>query len=54
MGHDDIDLDSVSTEEVTAILDYLHVVLEAVYTHQMKVDKFAQKTKELRNAAKSK
>ena len=46
-GHDDIDTGTFATQEVGDILDYLGLVLEAVYTHQARVNRFVSRTKEL-------
>ena len=48
-GHDDIDTDTFNSQEVSDILDYLATVLEAVYTHQARVDKFVSRTKDLKS-----
>ena len=48
-GHDDIDVDTFDAQEVEDILDYLATALEAVYTHQARVDQYVRRTKELRN-----
>ena len=48
-GHDDIDVDTFDAQEVEDILDYLATALEAVYTHQARVDKYVRRTKELGN-----
>ena len=48
-GHDDIDTDTFDAQEVEDILDYLATALEAVYTHQARVDQYVRRTKELRN-----
>ena len=48
-GHDDIDVDTFDDQEVEDILDYLGTALEAVYTHQARVDKYVQRTKELQD-----
>ena len=48
-GHDDIDVDTFDDQEVEDILDYLGTALEAVYTHQARVDKYVQRTKELKD-----
>ena len=47
-GHDDIATDAIDEEEVKDIINYLGTVLEAVYTHQAKVDGYVAKTKELK------
>ena len=46
-GHDDIDVEAFDAQEVEDILDYLATALEAAYTHQARVDKFAGRTKQL-------
>ena len=46
-AHDDIDTGTFDAQEVGDILDYLRLVLESVYTHQARVDKFVSRTKEL-------
>ena len=46
-GHEDIDTGTFTAREVGDILDYLGVVLEAVYTHQALVNKFVSRTREL-------
>ena len=48
-GHDNIDVDTFDDQEVEDILDYLGTALEAVYTHQARVDKYVQRTKELQD-----
>ena len=48
-GHDDIEVDTFDGQEVEDILDYLGTALEAVYTHQARVDKYVQRTKELQD-----
>ena len=48
-GHDDIDVDTFDDQEVEDILDYLGTALEAIYTHQARVDKYVQRTKELQD-----
>ena len=48
-GHDDIGVDTFDDQEVEDILDYLGTALEAVYTHQARVDKYVQRTKELKD-----
>ncbi len=48
-GHEDIDVDTFDSQEVEDILDYLATALEAVYTHQARVDKYVRRTKELGN-----
>ena len=47
-GHDDIDVDTFGSQEVEDILDYLATAFEAVYTHQTRVDRYVQRTKELK------
>ena len=47
-GHDDIEVDEFSSQEVEDILDYLGTALESAYTHQARVDKFVSRTKELK------
>ena len=48
-GHDDIEVATFSDQEVEDILDYLATVLEAVYTHPARVDKYVRRTQELRD-----
>ena len=48
-GHDDIEVDTFSDQEVKDILDYLATVLEAVYTHQARVDEYVRRTQELKD-----
>ena len=48
-GHDDIGVDTFDDREVEDILDYLGTALEAVYTHQARVDEYVQRTKELKD-----
>ena len=48
-GHDDIGVDTFDDQEVEDILDYLGTALEAVYTHQARVDKYVQRTKEFKD-----
>ena len=52
-GHDDIDVDTFDDQEVEDILDYLGTALEAVYTHQARVDKYVQRTKALKDQTDS-
>lgn len=47
-GHDDIDTETFDAQEVEDILDYLATALEAVYTHQARVDAYVRRTKELK------
>ena len=48
VGHDDVPVDALDEKDVEDILDYLATMLESVYTHQAKVDRFASRTKELK------
>ena len=48
-GHDDIEVDTFSDQEVKDILDYLATALEAVYTHQARVDGYVRRTQELKD-----
>ena len=48
-GHDDIEVDTFSDQEVEDILDYFATVLEAVYTHQDRVDRYVRRTRELKD-----
>ena len=48
-GHDDIEVDTFHQQEVEDILDYLATVLEAVYTHQARVDEYVRRTRELKD-----
>ena len=48
-GHDDIDTSTFGAQDVEDILDCLGSVLETVYTHPARVDKFISRTKELKN-----
>ncbi len=43
VGHEDIGIDALDEDEVRDLLDYLGTVLEAVYTHQARVDRFVEK-----------
>ena len=48
-GHDDIDTSTFGAQEVEDILDCLATVLETVYTVPARVDKFINRTEELKN-----
>ena len=48
-GHEDIEVDTFHQQEVEDILDYLATVLEAVYTHQARVDEYVRRTQELKD-----
>ena len=47
-GHEDTEVGTFSGQEVEDILDYLATVLEAVYTHQARVDEYVHRTQELK------
>ena len=47
-GHEDIEVDTFGDQEVLDILDYLATALESVYTHQARVDRFVQRTQDLK------
>ena len=47
-GHEDTEVGTFSDQEVEDILDYLATVLEAVYTHQARVDEYVYRTRELK------
>lgn len=47
-GHEDIEIDTFDSQEVEDILDYLATALEAAYTLQARVNRFARRTTELK------
>ena len=51
IGHEDISVENFKAEEVGDVLEYLGIVLEAVYVLQAKVDKFAARTQELKKGS---
>jgi len=51
-GHEDVKAGVLADEEVEDVLDYLGLVLEAVYTHQARVNRFVSRTKELKGRPK--
>lgn len=51
-GHDDIESGELKADEVLSVLDYLHLVLEAVYTHPEEAARLAQRTTELKKGTK--
>ena len=51
-GHGDIEVNTLDSQEVGDILDYLATALEAAYTHQARVDKFVSRTKDLKSMEK--
>lgn len=53
VGHEDIDTDTFDAQEVEDILDYLATALEQAYTHQVRVDSFVQRTKQLKDKGQS-
>ena len=53
VGHEDIDTDALDAKEVEDILDYLATALEQAYTHQVRVDGFVQRTKQLKDKGQS-
>ena len=51
-GHGDIDVDELQQVEVEALLDHMHTVLEAVYTHPARVRALAERTADLKTKEK--
>lgn len=54
VGHEDVEVETLEHEEVTTVLDYLGIVLEAIYTHQGTVNLLVAKTEELKDKGKKK
>ena len=51
IGHEDISIDDFTQQEVEDVLNYLGVVLEAVYVHQGIVDKLVKRTEQFKDQA---
>ncbi len=48
IGHEDVTVDAFTDKEVEDVLDYLKTVLEQVYSHQARVNRFASKTAQMK------